>query len=169
MKARPILIAAATLGAAAVLLALTSSRGHAQTATQVVTFQVTGVNKISVSGNPATLTINTATAGGDLDPATDASTTYSITTNQSNQKITGQITAGTVPTDVTLAAALASTIGTSAGAKTLTAAAVDLVTGISKSKASGQTITYSLSAALTAAVMASSSNVTVTFTVTQGA
>lgn len=169
MKLRPILLAAATIGGTAILLALASSRSDAQTATQTVTFQVTGVNRIAVSGNPATLAINTAEAGSDLGTASDASTTYSITTNQSNQKITGQITAGTIPTGVTLKAELAGSPGTSSGAQTLSAAsAVDLVTAISQSKATGKTITYSLSATLAAAVMGSSSNVTVTYTVTAG-
>ena len=48
MKGRPILVAAAAIGAAAILMAFTSSRADAQTATRT---------------------------------ATDATTTYSITTN----------------------------------------------------------------------------------------
>ncbi|MGI9140812.1 MAG: hypothetical protein ACR2GJ_06880 [Gemmatimonadaceae bacterium] len=81
MKGRPILVAAAAIGAAAILMAFASSHADAQTATQTVTFQVTGVNRIAVSGNPAALTINTATVGSDLSDAADATTTYSITTN----------------------------------------------------------------------------------------
>lgn len=65
MKGHPILIAAAAIGAAAILMAFASSRADAQTATRTVTLQVTGVNRIAVSGNPAALTINTATAGSD--------------------------------------------------------------------------------------------------------
>lgn len=168
MKVRPILLTAAAIGAAAILLAFSSSRADAQTATQIVTFQVTGVNRISVSGNPAILTINTADAGSELTDATDATTTYSITTNQTNQKITGHISIGSMPTDVTLKVALAGSPGTTAGAVSLSSSAVNLVTGITKSKATGQTITYTLSSTLDAAVMASASNVTVTYTVTAG-
>ena len=169
MKIRPILLAAASIATAAILLAFVSSRADAQTATQTVTFQVTGVNRISVSGNPATMTINAATAGSDLDDATNSATTYSITTNQTNQKITGQITTGTMPSGVTLTANLAGSPGTSAGAQTLSGTAADLVTAITKDKATGKSITYSLSATLAAAVMGSTSNVVVTYTVTAGA
>jgi len=154
--------------AASVALVLTSATVWAgSTATQTVTYEVTAINEISVSGSPAALTVNTATAGSAPTDATDASTTWAVTTNQNGAKITAAIDTA-MPTDTTLKVNLAAPTGaTSLGAVTLGTTAVDAVTGISQLNESSKTVTYTLSALPTAGVIASASK-TVTFTITGG-
>jgi hypothetical protein len=139
----------------------------AQTATQTVTISVTDVSTISVSADPAALS---AAAGGA--DATDASTTYSVTTNSTTaKKITGYISSA-MPTGTTLSVNLADPDGAgaavSAGSVSLTATtsgtAQDLVTGIAQLTASGKQISYTLHADVTAAAATNLSR-TVTFTI----
>jgi hypothetical protein len=120
-----------------------------------------------VSGNPPTLTINTATAGQQPDEVSDSSTTYSVTTNGSNKKITGALDSN-MPQYTTLKANLAApTGGTSAGDVTLSATSSNLVTGISTLAEQGKTITYKFSAQPEAGTSINDSRV-VTFTLTDG-
>jgi hypothetical protein len=56
---------------------------------QTVTYEVQAVNEIDVSGNPGALIVSSATAGSEPTAASDATTSYSMTTNGSNKKITG--------------------------------------------------------------------------------
>jgi hypothetical protein len=139
----------------------------AQTATQTVTYEVQAVNQISVSGNPSALVVSTASAGSAPTSATNSSTTWAITTNESNKKVTAAINTA-MPSGVTLSASLAAPTGaTSAGSVALTTTAADLVTGITKLNSSGLTITYTLSATSAAGVVSSSTK-TVTFTLVDG-
>ncbi|HEX2080170.1 MAG TPA: hypothetical protein VHG08_20885 [Longimicrobium sp.] len=139
---------------------------HAQTATQTVSYEVTAINEISVTGSPS-LVINDATAGSGLTSAT-ASGTYAITTNQTNRKITAQLDTN-MPSGVTLAVTLAApTGGTSAGAVSLSTTAQDVVTGVSNANQSGLSIGYTLSATVAAGVVPAG-NRTVTYTITAGA
>ena len=134
---------------------------------QSVTFAVNEVNEMGVSGNPAALTISTATAGSEPDDATDSTTTYAITTNATGKKITGAIDSA-MPADVTLRVNLAApTGGSSAGATALSTTAADLVTGVTKVAEGSKTITYTLSATVAAGVVASATR-TVTLTMTGG-
>jgi len=140
----------------------------AQTANQTVTYEVQAINVISVSGNPGALIVSTATAGAEPTAATDATTSYSITTNGSNKKITGSINTA-MPANTSLSVTLtAPPGGTSVGAVALTATDQDLVTSISTLAQSGLTISYSFSATIAAGVVASAQK-TVTFTVADGA
>ena len=136
--------------------------------TQTVTFAVNAINEMAASTDPGALTISTATAGSQPDNATDATTTYAITTNADSsapKKITGAIES-VMPTAVTLTVNLAApSVGSSAGATALSTSAADLVTGISKVAESGRTITYTLSATVAAGVVASATR-TVTLTLT---
>ncbi|MCC4114223.1 hypothetical protein LLG90_02545 [Aromatoleum toluclasticum] len=154
----------------ALALAMTGLAGAAfaaDTATQTVTYEVTAINELSVSGNPGALTISAATAGSAPTSVSDATTTYAITTNQSTRKITAAINTA-MPNYVTLKANLAAPTGaTSAGAVTLGTVAVDAVTGISTLNESAKTITYSLEATAAAGVVTSASK-TVTFTIVAG-
>ncbi len=137
----------------------------ANTATQTVTIAVSAINEISVSSGTVSLTVNSATAGSQPTNATDGSTSYAITTNESNKKITGQINSA-MPANTTLAINLvAPTGGSSAGTVTLSTSPSDLVTGISTLAESGKTITYTLSATIAAGIVASTSR-TVTLTLT---
>lgn len=132
----------------------------ASTTTQTVTIEVTAVNDITVSGDPASL-VATATT-----PATDGTTSYGITTNGTALRITGQLDT-LVPTDTTLTVELAAPTagGVSAGPVALTDVAQDLVTGINATTEAGLGITYNFSALPTAGVVASQPRI-VTFTIT---
>ncbi len=137
----------------------------ASTATQTVTYQVSAINELSVSGNPGAMTVNSATAGQAPNAVTDATTSYAITTNELVRKITGGINAA-MPTGLTLSVTLAApTGGLSAGKKALGTAATDLVTGVSLLNESGKTITYELAVTTGAGVVPSGTR-TVTLTVT---
>ena len=150
---------------ASVLLAATALA--ATSANQIVTFSVIPVNEIAVAGNPSALVVNAATPGSHPDVATDNSTTYSISSNGTNVKITGAIDTA-MPTGVTLKVNLAApTGGSSAGDVPLGVSPSDLVTGTTKVAESGLTITYKLNAVVSAGVVVTS-NKTVTLTVTDG-
>ncbi|MDO9265251.1 MAG: hypothetical protein Q7U02_14875 [Desulfosalsimonadaceae bacterium] len=133
------------------------------TANQTVTYQVSAINELAVSGSPDALIVNTATAGSAPDEVSNALTTYDITTNET-RKLTGAINTA-MPSGVTLKVALAATAGgTSAGDVTLTDTAADLVTGVAPIAAADNTITYKLSATPAAGVVASAVK-TVTLTI----
>ncbi|HEY0016844.1 MAG TPA: hypothetical protein VGC13_11015 [Longimicrobium sp.] len=146
--------------------AFAAADASAQTATQVVSYEVTAINEISVSGSPS-LVINDATPGTGLTSAT-AGGTYAITTNETNRKVTAHINSN-MPSGVTLKVELAApTGGTSTGAVSLSTVAADVVTGVSNVNESGLSISYELSATVAAGVVASG-NKTVTYTITAGA
>jgi non-ribosomal peptide synthetase component E (peptide arylation enzyme) len=157
------------LGVAILSIGLVQSAMAQDQANQTVTLAVNAVYKIAVSGDPAALTINTGTAGVDaLTPATDNSTTYSITQNVgTGVKITAGLDA-VLPAGYTLTLNMASTKGTSAGSVDISNAsptAVDVVTTINKGADAGQGITYSFSANASAGTLASTTR-TVTLTLT---
>jgi hypothetical protein len=137
-------------------------------ATQTVTFQVDPINVLSVSGDPATLEIATATAGQEPDAVEDNSTTYALTTNEDDRKITAYLDSA-MPTGMTLELEMAAPDGaTSNGFVALGTSAQDIVTGISQVAASDEVITYRCSATVAAGVVASTQRV-VTLTLTAGA
>ena len=137
----------------------------ANTDNQTVTLQVSAINEIAVSGDPGALIVNTATAGAEPDTATDNSTDYDITTNESNKRITGVLDSA-VPANTELYVFLvAPTGGTSAGDVQLTTSAADLVTGISTLAETNRTITYKFYAGIAAGIVASTTR-TVTLTLT---
>jgi len=130
--------------------------------------QVNSITAISVSGNPGSLVVGTATAGAALDPATDATTTYSITHNLTSAHITAALNTA-MPGTTALAVNLqAPSGGTSSGLTTLGTSAVNVVTAISPTNQSGKTITYQFTATPIDGVL-SSFNRVVTFTILTGA
>lgn len=132
-----------------------------------VTYEVTAINELDVSGNPGNMTVTTATAGEQPDAVTDSSTTYAITTNGTNKKITAVLD-GDMPDETTLSVTLtAPNGGTSAGQVTLSSAAADVVTGITEVAENGKNITYELDAEVGAGIVGSASK-TVTFTIADG-
>ena len=138
----------------------------AQTATQTVTFQVDAINQVAVTGTP-TLAVTAAVAGGAPTTVTSSGNTWAVTTNQTGAKITASI-ASNMPTGVTLSATLGAPAGaTSAGIKSLSTTAVDVVTGITKLNSSGLALTYQLDATSAAGVITSTTRV-VTYTITGG-
>lgn len=153
------------------VLATSAAVFAGSTAAQTFNVQVSAINEISVSASPGTMNVTAASAGVDPTPVTDATTTYSITTNETNKKITGQITAGgAMPAGTWLSVTLQAPPGaTSAGEVDLLAAsAVDLVTGITKCLGPTKTITYELGATAAAGTLTSTSK-TITFTIAAGA
>jgi hypothetical protein len=147
------------------ILSMAGIASAGNTAQQTVTFQVTAINELAVSGNPAALVINSAVAGSGPSPVTDSSTTYDITTNEAAKKITGSIDVN-MPANTTLEANLtAPTGGSSTGYTTLSTTSADLVTGISTLNESGKGIDYRFSATMAAGILASDTR-TVTLTLT---
>lgn len=131
--------------------------------TDTVTFTISAINSLSVSGSP-TLRVMTATAGSQPDAATDATTSYSVTTNEDGRKITGAIDLP-MPSGVTLSIRLAAPAGgASAGDVALAVAPADLVTSITRVAEVARPISYSMSATVQAGVVAPFSR-TVTLTV----
>ena len=148
------------------LVAIAATSASAQTATQTVTFQVDAINLIGVAGTPS-LVINTATPGGAPTSATSAGNSWAVTTNQTGAKITASI-ASNMPAGLTLWATMGAPAGaTSAGAKSLSTVAVDMVTTITKLAASALSLSYQLDATAAAGVVASTTRV-VTYTITGG-
>lgn len=138
----------------------------AQTATQTVTFSVVPMSRVAVSGNAGPITVSTANAGSAPTSATMGGSSYAITTNESNQKISAALDTP-MPSGVSLAVSLSAPAGAaSAGVKTLTTASADVVTGISTVSAAALPITYTLSATATAPVAPGTR--TVTFTIAAG-
>jgi hypothetical protein len=151
---------------ALVLLAGFANTASAQLATadHTVTVEVAAISEIAITGN-ATLTINSATAGSDPDGVTDTSTSYAVTTNESGVKITAE-TDVDMASGVTLAVNATAPAGaTSAGSKTLSTSATDVVTGLGTVSQAGMSLGYSLSATAAAGQVASAA-VTVTYTIT---
>lgn len=149
-----------------VLIATATASASAQTATQTVTFQVDAINQVAVTGAP-TLDINAAVAGGAPTSVTSSGNTWAVTTNQTTAKITASI-ASNMAVGLTLSATMGAPAGaTSAGIKSLSTVAVDMVTGITKLNASGLSLTYQLDATSAAGVVTSATRV-VTYTITGG-
>lgn len=147
------------------LLSTAAFAGNTDTAT--VAFEVAAINEIDISGDPAAMTVSSATAGGAPNEVTNAATTYAVTTNGTSKKIQAKINSA-MPSGVTLKVNLtAVTGGTSAGDVTLTASDQDTVTGITKLNESTKTITYKLSATSAAGVVAPGTR-TLTLTLTDG-
>ncbi|KPL02432.1 MAG: hypothetical protein AMJ90_05855 [candidate division Zixibacteria bacterium SM23_73_2] len=161
-------VVAAIIAVLTLFLWVSSLTMAANTANQTVTFEVTAINEVSVSGDPGDLEVNTATAGSEPTADTDATTTWALTTNQSTKKMTGSIDEA-MPANVTLQVNLTAPTagGSSQGDVTLTTSDADLVTSIATVAESGLTITYTLSATVDAGVVAQDTR-TVTLTLTDG-
>lgn len=110
------------------------------TAIVTVTFNILAENDIFFSGNPGTFNL---TPGNS--PQTDNSTTYTVTTNQTNQTITGEIGAA-LASGVSLSVDLTAPTGaTSNGLTSLSTTPANLVTGITTLNESGLGVIYSMS------------------------
>jgi hypothetical protein len=115
-------------------------------------------DNISISANPGTFTINTATAGQQPTALTNTSTTYNFSTSSLfTKRITGKISSA-LPSGVTLQVKLATISGaTSAGFVTMSTTTQDLVTSIPpNSTGTSLIITYQLSAAVVASQVTNS-------------
>ncbi|HUI09040.1 MAG TPA: hypothetical protein VL221_01870 [Bacteroidota bacterium] len=141
-------------------------------ANQTVNIAVNAVQKIAITGSPITLTITTGVAGTDaLTPATDATSTYSITHNSPTAlRITANLDAA-LASGYQLLINLAPSAGhgTSAGtvdiSNALAASAVAVVTAIPKGADAARTISYTFNANASAGALTSTAK-TVTLTLT---
>ena len=144
--------------------ALASAAMAGQSASHTVTVQVNAINELALTGGNITLTISTATAGQQPDPATNSTCTLAWTANQANRKIT--VATSLLTQNFTLKALAQSvTGGTAAPEVTLSNTAADFVTGVSRTTG-GCTLRYTASA--TAAQGTGSDVHTVTYTLTAG-
>lgn len=140
------------------------STSAATTANATVTFTITALDAITVSGSPGPLVVNDAVAGNPPTADIDTATTYAVTTNNTSRRVTGRINTA-MPTGLTLSVALAAPTGaTSTGNITLTTTAVSLVTGITRLAQGALTITYQLAATVSAAQVSGLTR-TVTYTI----
>jgi hypothetical protein len=167
MNARNILKISALMAAMGMVVSTGAIAGDS--ATQDVGYEVEAINEIAVTGTPS-LTINatnaSVSAGDDSFTVTDNSSRYAITTNGSNKKITAAITTGgDMPDGVTLSVTAGGT--GAAGKQSLSTTAADIATGLTTIAESDQTLTYELTALVTAGVVASASK-TVTLTIVDG-
>jgi hypothetical protein len=137
----------------------------ASSAIQIINIPVATITAFTTSGNPSAFIINTAIPGMQPTDEVNATTTYSISTNESNKKITGMLN-NNMPANTYLKIRLAAPSGaTSTGDVILTTRPADLVTGITKIAESGKIITYTFSSTV-AAGMITSGRRTVILTVT---
>ena len=134
------------------------------TANQTVNIQVDEIQQISVSG-AATLHITAAVPGSAPRAVTDATTRYSITTNDGTKKISARINSS-MPTGIEInLTATAAKGGTSTGKKTLTTTDQDLVTGLRKLNDTAG-LTYELAATAEAGKLPATTR-TVVLTITE--
>jgi hypothetical protein len=137
----------------------------AQSTTQTVQYQVDAINVIAVFGSP-TLTVSTAVPGSNLTPTTASGSTWAVTTNQSNSKITAVLNSD-LPAGLVLTATLDAPSGASStGAQALSTTPKDMVTGITRVAQAGLNVLYGLSASVSAGV--TSGTRIVTYTITGG-
>ena len=127
------------------MVLLLASMAFAGTASQTVTYGISGVQEISVTGSP-NLSISAAVAGENPTSVSDSTSTYSFTTNKTGQKITGSIPIN-MPEGLTLSATFADpgSTWTSASEQPLGTAAVTLASG-GRGSAKNKMLTYTLSA-----------------------
>lgn len=152
--------------ACAALLAANAAAAAGQTATQMVRIQVNAINQIGVSGAPAPLVVNTATAGQAPATVSASGGSWAVTTNETNQKVTASLDLS-LPEGIALEVALQPPAGASgAGDVRLGTAASDVVTGMNRLAASALAITYRLTA--TSAAPTTTTTRTVTFTIVSG-
>ena len=133
------------------------------TLSQNVNVMVQQINELKIVGD-VNLIISTSTPGVGLDSAVDASSaTYNLTTNDNGKKITGSIDASFSP-GISLFVLLGAPAGGTAFNEELSTTAIDLVTGIGYAAQTGLTITYTATAAVSAAPNGTGETRTVTLT-----
>lgn len=115
-------------------------------ATVVVSFKVTPISSIEVSGGPQLLEVFPHTTGDGTYEARDGSTTYSFYTNEKRRVITGAVDQPT-PDHTKLQVQLAAPSGgSSAGDVTLSTTPRVLVSGVGKERGTNLPIIYTFSA-----------------------
>ncbi|HEV7991519.1 MAG TPA: hypothetical protein VGP25_06810 [Gemmatimonadaceae bacterium] len=163
MRALRSISAAATV----MLLSSVGSAAAQQMATQTVTFRVNPISELAISGSPAPIVVDAPRTSERRSYASVGGTSYAITTNEENQKISAALD-HPMPNGVELVVALGAPSGaTSKGVVTLSTHAADVVTSIPPGAARALPITYTLSASDLARRGASGTRI-ITYTVTSG-
>jgi hypothetical protein len=123
---------------------------------------------MTASGDPGALIVQTATAGSEPAPASDAMTTYVVTTTSANQKIVARLDAP-LPNGVTLTFQAAAPAGAaSRGPVALTTADQEVVGPVpTPGTYAGLAIVYTLSSTVKAGPVPTSAR-TVTLSVVAG-
>jgi hypothetical protein len=106
---------------------------------------------IAVSGDPGALTVHSAMAGKEPDPASESTTTYALTTTAANQKIVARLDAP-LPEGMTLTIRLSAPPGaTSLGQVTMTTTDQAIVVDLpAPGTYTGLAIVYTLTARVAA-------------------
>jgi len=151
----------------------------ATTVNQTVTMQVSAICVVGVSGNPATLNVTAPATAGDSPSNPSDDTTYarytSVIPSGQTRKLQvnwGGSDAAPAGCSLKLTAAPQSGKGTTAGQKTVSATAQDIVTGIGSCATGtggtdGAQLTYVLSVdTLASLVVTTATNATITLTLT---
>jgi hypothetical protein len=134
-------------------------------ASQIVTFCVQAVNEIAVAGDWKITDIRTAMVGSQSVKVINATSTYLVTTNEEQKKITGFLNTS-LPKDSNLSISLEAPAGAiSAGGVDLKNTPVDLVTAVSKVADAHRVITYTFTSPVVARLTKPLSQV-VTLTIT---
>lgn len=150
--------------AAALAAATTPLPAQSGTATATITYAVSEINEIDLSGDPSPLVVTRAHAGTAPVDAVDQTTTWMVTTNQPSTKITGVLDSE-LPPGLTLRITLTPPDGgASDGSVPLSIAPQDLVTGFGSISSSKLGVTYTLSATTAAGVILPGTRI-VTFTI----
>ena len=140
----------------------------AQTATQVVTFSVVSSSRVAIGNLAAPIRTVSISPDRIRTSAVVAGTSYAVTTNEINQKITASLDAG-VPKAFALAVSLGAPRGASSkGLTVLGTTAKDVVTGISVVDGADLPMTYQWKDSSSAASAAVLRNRLVTYTITAG-
>ena len=138
---------------------------EAQTATQTVTFSVVSSSRAAIASIATPMTVRAAIANSTTTSASVAGSSYAITTNELNQKISASLNEA-MPSGLSLAVSLSPPTGAaSRGTTQLGATAADVVTGISATNAMSLPLVYTLTAS---SVSDRSNRRIVTYTVTAG-
>lgn len=136
----------------------------ATTATATIAYTIGSIDALAFSANPGPLNIVTAVAGSPPTSVIDITTTYAVTTNNKNRKISGALTSD-MPAGVTFSVAMAAPTGaTSSGPTAMSTKSAFLVSKISNIAQGGLAVTYTLNATINAAQIAGATN-TLTFTI----
>jgi hypothetical protein len=147
----------------AAAIPLSAQRGGA---TQTVGFRVEAISEIAVQGSP-NLTLISAAAGSGPASVVASGSTWSVTTNESNTRVTASLTED-MPTGVTLSLKLGAPAGAvSRGFQPLGTTPIDVVTNVSRVAAAGLSLVYQLDATPRAGIVVEGTR-TVVFTITAG-
>jgi hypothetical protein len=172
------------IGALMAMATASFATGVNATATSSFNTDVNEMAVLAIAGTAGDLVLAAPTIGGAAIVAVPSATTYaqytSVITSGKTRILDAAITTGTIPAGTTLQLTAGTTAGTgnvgiTAGQVTLTSTAASIVTGIGScntgtTATSGTNLSYVLSvSAIGSLVTTATNNITVTFTLNDGA